>query len=74
MRRTAHQDTASSHTVNKPIDVPDKPKVKFLIPAEWIPKSHDAAPMAYGLLKPRLQKRTIYTMTGLKKGAQIRMG
>ena len=65
-----HQDSASSHTARKTIDFLNKHKVKYIAPAEWMPKSPDAAPMDFGIwgiLNQRLQKRKLYTMIGLKK-------
>ena len=65
-----HQDSASSHTMIKTLDLLQKRRVQYITPSEWMPKSPDCAPMDYGIwgiLKRRLQKRSIYTLNGLKR-------
>ena len=65
-----HQDSASSHTARKTLDFLQKRRVQYITPSEWMPKSPDCAPMDYGIwgiLKRRLQKRSIYTLNGLKR-------
>lgn len=65
-----HQESACSHTAKMTINFLIKCKMNYITPAEWMPKSPDAAPMDFGIwgiLKRRLQKRKIYTMSGLKK-------
>jgi hypothetical protein len=65
-----HQDSASSHTAAKTKEFFKERKVKYVSPEEWMPKSPNAAPMDFGILgilKRRLQKRKIYTLSGLKK-------
>ena len=60
-----HQDSASSHSARKTLDFLQKRRVQYITPSEWMPKSPDCAPMDYGLwgmLKRRLQKRSIYTL------------
>ena len=52
----------------RPPTVFNKCKVKFITHAEWMSKGTDVAPMDFGIwgiLKRRLQKCAIYTMTGL---------
>ena len=68
-----HQDSASSHTSKKTIEFLKKRKVSYITPSEWMPKSPDCAPMDYGIwgiLKRRLQKRKIYTLSGLKRAVK----
>ena len=65
-----HEDSASSRTVKQAIDFLNKSKGKFITLVGWMPESPDAAPMDFSnwsILKRRLQKRKVYTMTGLKK-------
>ena len=53
-----HQDSASSHTAKMTIDFLKRNRVNYITPAEWMPKSPDAAPMDFGIwgiLKRRLQ-------------------
>jgi hypothetical protein len=48
----------------------NKRKENYITPAEWMPKSPDAVPMNFciwDILKRMLQKRKLYTMSGLKK-------
>lgn len=69
-RMVFHQDSASSHTSKQTLKFLKDNKVKFVKPEEWMPKSPDAAPMDFGIwgiLKRRLQKRTINTLRGLKR-------
>ena len=66
-----HQDSASQSYCQKDHRHLNKWNVKFITSADWMPKGTGAA--SYGLWylgysEPcRLQKRKIYTMTGLKK-------
>lgn len=65
-----HQDSASSHTAKATLNYLKSRGIKFITPEEWMPKSPDAAPMDYGIwgvLKRKLQKRTINSLRGLKK-------
>ena len=64
-RRTAHVSWTRRGN-----GVPSRLSFPFITPAEWMPKKSDVALMGFGIwsiLKRRLQKRNIYTMTGLKK-------
>lgn len=64
-----HQDSASSHTARHTLDFLKQKGVNFITPAEWMPKSPDAAPMDFsiwGILKRRLQKHKLRTLKGLK--------
>ena len=65
-----HQDSASSHTAKQTLAYLKNKNIKCISPVEWMPKSPDAAPMDFGIwgiIKRRLQKRIVNTLTGLKR-------
>ena len=66
-----HQDSASSHTARKTLDFLQKRRVQYITPSEWMQKRALTVPrwiMASGVsLKCRLQKRSKYTLNGLKR-------
>ena len=65
-----HHDSAPSHTSKKTIAFLNKFKINYVKPAEWMPKSLDAAPMDYSIwsyLKQQLNKQKIETLDELYK-------
>ena len=65
-----HHDSAPVHILKKTIAFLNKSKINYVKSDEWMPKSHDVAPMDYsiwGYLKQQLNKQKIETLDELFK-------